>query len=351
MALSNQIALDKKIYVGIDVHKNSYSVCTVDEQLNVKSVRMPADPEALTKWLLKGYRNCEISSVYEAGFSGFALHRVLVKAGIRNIVVNPASIPIAANERVKTDKRDAKNMAFKLKIGDLKGIYVPSLEEELFRLLPRTRAQLVKESTRIGNQIKSKLFQFGYIKADDDREMSLKLLKEFETMELPGDLKYCIEMLAQSYRFTRSQIAKVTLQMRKQAKEKRSQIDAIYRSVPGIGPVSAVILQSELGDLSRFSNERKAFSFTGLTPGESSSGDKERKGHITKQGNTRVRHCLIEVSWRAIQKDMQLRKKYEELKKRCGGKRAIVGIARRLVGRIRACNRDLTEYHPQLKAA
>ena len=110
MALSNQIALDKKIYVGIDVHKNSYSVCTVDEQLNVKSVRMPADPEALAKWLLKGYRNFEISSVYEAGFSGFALHRVLVKAGIRNIVVNPASIPIPANERVKTDKRDAKNV-------------------------------------------------------------------------------------------------------------------------------------------------------------------------------------------------------------------------------------------------
>jgi transposase len=171
MLLSNQRNLDNTIFVGIDVHKNTYSVCVVRLGIEPKTVRMPANPGELILWLKRGHPNCKVFSVYEAGFAGFALHRKLVEKGIFNIVVNPASIPVAVNERVKTDKRDAKNMAIELSKGSLKGIHIPSSEDEEFRLLPRTRAQLVEESSRLGNQIKSKLFQFGYIKPDDDRCM------------------------------------------------------------------------------------------------------------------------------------------------------------------------------------
>jgi transposase len=163
---------------------------------------------------------------------------------------------------------------------------------------------LVEESSRLGNQIKSKLFQFGYIKPDDDRVMSPKLLREFGSLDQPVDIKFCIESLGRLYRFVRAEITKLTLRIRKIANEKKnSNIDAIFRFVPGVGPISAAVLSSELGDLSRFKNERQLFSYTGLTPSEFSSGDRERKGRITKQVNTRVRHCLVEVAWRAIQRD------------------------------------------------
>ncbi len=79
--------------------------------------------------------------------------------------------------------------------------------------------------------------------------------------------------------------------------------EKIYRSVPGVGVLSARILADELGDFSQFKNERQLFSYTGLTPSEHSSGDKIRKGHITRQGNQRVRRVLNQVAWRAIKKD------------------------------------------------
>ncbi len=92
----------------------------------------------------------------------------------------------------------------------------------------------------------------------------------------------------------------------------------------------------ELGDLSQFENERQLFSYTGLTPSEYSSGDTICKGHITHQGNTRVRHLLGQAAWRAIEKDRDLREFFERLYPRTGKKRAIVAVARKLIGRIRA---------------
>jgi transposase len=114
-------------------------------------------------------------------------------------------------------------------------------------------------------------------------------------------------------------------------------VEKIYRSVPGIGPISSRVLSNELGDLQRFSNERRLFSFTGLTPSEHSSGESVHKGHISRQGSSRIRKYLIEIAWRAIEKDPALKEIFERIAKTRGKKRAIVAIARKLIGRIRAC--------------
>jgi transposase len=108
--------------------------------------------------------------------------------------------------------------------------------------------------------------------------------------------------------------------------------------------VSARILSNELGDLSQFTNERQLFSYTGLTPAEYSSGENTRRGSITKQGNTQVRSILIEVAWRAIEEDSSLASFFERVKTRRGSKRAIVGVARKLIGRIRAAFHHQVPY-------
>ena len=94
--------------------------------------------------------------------------------------------------------------------------------------------------------------------------------------------------------------------------------------------------KNELGDLTQFANERQLFSYTGLTPSEFSSGDTVRKGHITRQGNKRVRYILNQAAWRALKKDRDLKEFFERLHPRTGKKRAIVAVARKLIGRIRA---------------
>lgn len=343
MCVSNVLESGKAVFVGIDVHKNSYSVCVILDGSPIKKARMPADPRGLVAWLRRNFSKWKICSAYEAGFAGFSLHRVLVAAGIDNRVVNAASIPIAANDRVKTDRRDATKIAWELSKGSISGIYVPTIKEELSRLLPRTREQLVIQRTRLGNQIKSKLLEFGLIDAGDDRHISFKLIEEYLAMDLPPELQFTIEILAELFKKVHSSIREIEAKMEKQASVK-PQIEAIYRSIPGVGAISSRILATEIGDMTRFANERALFSYTGLTPREYSSGEKERRGGITRQGNTRVRHCLVEVAWRAIQQDPQLRARYDKLKHRCGGKRAIVAIARRLIGHMRACLRDQTPY-------
>ena len=113
--------------------------------------------------------------------------------------------------------------------------------------------------------------------------------------------------------------------------------DAIYRSVPGIGPVWARTLANELGDLTYFTSEKKLFSYLGLTPTESSSGEKRIQGHISRQGKSILRMVLCEASWVAIKKDPALAKSFERIKFRRGAKRAIIAICRKLIGRIRHC--------------
>ncbi len=100
----------------------------------------------------------------------------------------------------------------------------------------------------------------------------------------------------------------------------------------------------ELGDLSQFENERQLFSYTGLTPSEFSSGETVRKGHITRQGNTPVRHVLNQAAIRAIKQDRDLKTFFERLAPRTGKKRAIVAVARKLIGRIRAAFKTHQPY-------
>jgi transposase len=126
----------ERIDVGIDVHKETYTVTCLCQRQIVKTATVPADPARLAESLPRWFPEARLFTAYEAGFSGFVLHRALTTAGITNIGVNPASVAVAANDKVKTDRRDSKKLARDLADGRLRGIYVPTEAEELARLLP-----------------------------------------------------------------------------------------------------------------------------------------------------------------------------------------------------------------------
>lgn len=333
----------KEVYAGMDVHKKTYSVTIICEGEIVKRDTMRADPKGIVHYLKKHFEGAKIHSVYEAGFCGFVLHRLLVAGGIDNIVVNPASIEVAANDKVKTDKRDSKKQAEQLSRGSLTGIYIPTEAEELARVLTRTREQIVEQRARVATQIKSKLHYFGLMAFDDARMISESYLKELEGKNLAEELSYGLGLLMAQWRFLTGQIKEVGKKLEAQAK-KDDAVEKVYRSVPGIGPVSSRVLSNELGNLTRFTNERRLFSFTGLTPSEHSSGDNIHKGHISRQGSSRIRKYLIEIAWRVIEKDPALKEVFERVAMTRGKKRAIVAIARKLIGRIRACFHQGSTY-------
>jgi transposase len=335
-----------KVYVGIDVHKRTYSVTGLKNGEERKSATMSANPKALISFLENNYSNLEINTVYEAGFSGFHLHRQLESAKIKNIIVNPASIETASNQRVKTDKKDSQKLAEHLCQKRLKGIRIPTLKEESSRLLSRTRSQLIAQRVRTGNQIKSKLFLFGLIDFNNETVMSKKYLENIKKLELSNELeelKITIDCLSDVWFYLSEKIRNIDLQLKKQA-QINPNMDLIYQSVPGIGPLSSRILATELGDMSQFKNERALFSFVGLTPTEHSSGESIRQGHISRQGSARLRNILTECAWKNISKDPAMAEVFNRIALRRGKKRAIIAVARRLIGKIRACFKNNTHY-------
>jgi len=331
------------VYVGVEVHKETYTVTGVCHKQIVKTVTVQAEPAGLAASLPRWFPEATLYSVYEAGFSAFVLHRVLTKASIRNIVVNPASIAVAANDKVKTDRRDSKKLAIDLADGRLRGIYVPTEAEELARLLPRTRAQIVEHRATLARQIKAKLHQFGLIAPSSRRMISNRYLREIATWSLPPELSVSLTLLAEQWRFATRQLIEMRRLLREQA-QAQQEIEKVYRSVPGIGAVAARPLATELGAMTRFANERALFSYTGLTPSEYSSGASVRRGPISRQGSSRVRHVLVEIAWRAMPRDAVLKEIFDRIAATRGKKRAIVAIARRLTGRLRACFRQGTTY-------
>lgn len=337
----------EQVSIGIDVHKKHYTVSCMVKGEVVQKATMPADPSKLVKFIKDRFEGAEVRSCYEAGFSGFGLHRILISEGINNIVVNAGSIEIASRDRVKTDRRDSVKMAQQLAAGRLKGIRIPSIEEESKRLLHRTREQLIRKRTAMVNQIKMRFYQFGIsVPASINRKGIDQVVS---ANNFNNELQKSLQVLLNLWDAVNLEIKGIEVQQAEQAKT--DILDETYRSIPGYGFQTARIISNELGNMSQFPNERTLFSFIGLTPTERSSGDTQRKGHISRQGSARLRCVLVEAAWNAVRYDKYWSSVYKRQSIRLGGKRTIVAIARRLIGLARALakNKDLYQQ-PEVKA-
>ncbi|MBS0650075.1 MAG: IS110 family transposase [Verrucomicrobia bacterium] len=149
-------------------------------------------------------------------------------------------------------------------------------------------------------------------------------------------IRYALNHLVNMWQELTTRIKEINIEIGKQAAEDHA-IERVYRSAPGIGPIGARVLANEVEDMSYFQNERQIFSYTGLTPSEHSSGGHVRKGHISRQGKTIIRKILVLAAWKAIQIDPHLKAVHARIPIKAGGKKAIVAIARRLIGHIRLC--------------
>lgn len=243
----------KIIFVGIDVHKKTYSVTCISEGIVVKKASLKGTSEELIKFLKNHFQGAIINSAYEAGFSGFYLHRCLIKEGINSQVIHAASIEVSARDRVKTDKRDSLKIATQLASGRLQGIHVPSEEREAFRSVTRMREALMEDKKRIGNRLKSLLHTQGLITADDERKVSKKWIKEVLNYKVHSELEYSIRSYAEQWLSLNKKIKEIDAHLETQAQADII-LDTIYRSSPGIGKINARELCNELEDMSQFSN-------------------------------------------------------------------------------------------------
>lgn len=341
--------LGVRLFVGIDLHRISWHVTVRTGNGEVFSGSIPGRWESLVL-LLERYRGAVIDVVYEAGYFGFWLHDHLEEYGAHCTVTPPSLIPQEYGNRVKTDSRDSRKLAQLLAKGMLKRVWVPSAQERSHRQVIRRRRQLIGDRVRTQNRIKALLRFHGIELAEPRGRWSKHYVENLRRLHWQDRyLQATFGQMLETYEFFCTGIEQQTTLVKELSENElyRERV-RILRTMPRMGVLSAMEILLELQDVSRFRDAKQLAAYVGLTPSQYSSAQKVRMGRITAIGKNSVRSTLVEVAWQLIGKDGALRQRYDQLKVRCGAKRAIVAIARILLLRIRRMLLDGTTYRPVL---
>ena len=277
--------------LGIDVHQDFYVVVMQEGGTNPKPPQR-FGKEVFVHWAAKlKSRACAIYAVYEACGFGFSLQRKLTALGIECYVVCPQKLD-ERNKRVKTDGLDAKALCLRLdrfvrgNREALALVRVPTPEEEQQRALHRQREQLVKTRKVLEAQGRSLLVNHGI-----EPVTSWWKRGNFARLQVPSWMKELLGNTQPILLALQEKINALTVQLQNAAPAKQPR---------GLGKMSSVIIDREIGDWHRFNNRRQVGSYTGLCPGEYSSGNTRLQSCVTKHGNPRLRAALVELAWRLV---------------------------------------------------
>jgi len=327
------------IFIGLDVHKTSWKA-TFSTAHTVQNTVLFSKPfvNNLSNYVNRLFPKATYLCAYEAGFSGFWAQEQLESKGIKTLVVHAADIPTTHKEReFKNDKRDSRKISLTLRSGELQSIYIPSKVHQKLRSMVRQRYSIAKCERRVKCQIRSHLNFYGIETPSgiEDRYWSNKYISWLcQLSEQEQD--QTLELLIDRLKLLRKLELKALKQLRALSKSGPYKwLMEILLSVPGIGLKTACLLLSEIMDMNRFKRFDELVSYVGLIPRTNSSGEKEKIGKMTKRGNSRIKAALIESSWIAIRRDPYLLMKYEQLRKRMKGQKAIAKIAVILLRKIR----------------
>jgi len=240
----------------------------------------------------------DVEFCYEAGVCGFSLKRKIEALGCKCAVIAPSLTPKKPGVRIKTDRRDACKLAAMFEAGLLTEVYPPTPQQEAARDLTRCRQAALENAKRLRHQLTKFLTRHGYVYALGNpwtiKHFNWMRNLEFEQPLLRDvfdsyftELQHCIQRL-DSLNKQVEQLAQ---------SQPYREIVGLLRCFHGIDTLTAITVITEIFQFGRFATPRKLMSYLGLTPSESSSGEKQNKGPITKAGNKRTRSLLIETAW------------------------------------------------------
>jgi transposase len=290
------------LFVGLDVHKESIAVAhaaagSAEPPVFVGSIgTRQADIDKLIRRLRA--KRSTLVFAYEAGPSGYGLHRYLTAKGCDCNVVAPSLIPKRPGDKVKTDRRDAVEIARHLRSGDLTAVYVPRIEDEAIRDLCRARdaARLTLKAAK--QRLKSFLLRHGlhYVGRADWNDAHKRYLAKVVCPTAAQQIVFQEYLHAVDEQVDRlDRLEKELLEIA--PTWRLFPVVQALQALRGVQTIVAITVVAELGDLTRFDNPRQLAAFVGLIPSEHSTGDKRRQGGITKTGNGRARRALTEAAW------------------------------------------------------
>lgn len=288
-------------YVGLDVHKDTIAVAVAEagkrEEVRDfgKIANTPAALKTLAVKLKRG--GGDLRFCYEAGPCGYGIQRQLTATGHECVVVAPSLIPRKPGDRIKTDRRDAINLAKLHRAGELTPVWVPDEAHEAIRDLVRARQAAVRVLRQSRQQLSSFLLRHGHHYNRPAWTLMHRRWMAGLTFEHPvhhivfEDCIAAVEAATERRDRLEGHIAAAL------ADWSLAPVVRALQALRGMALVCAATLVAELGDITRFDNPRQLMAYLGLVPSEHSSGSTRRQGGITKAGNGMARRMLIEAAW------------------------------------------------------
>jgi len=287
-------------FVGLDVHAESTAIGVAESGRTTPRFvgTVGRKFSELSKALAKLGDPSRLLTVYEAGPCGYALARELKHAGYHCEVVAPSKIPRRPGERVKTDRRDALTLAGLARAGELTFVVIPDERDEAMRDLSRARIDAVRAGLKVRQQLKALLLRHGrrYTGKTSWTAAHERYLAEVSFAHRAQDIAFVESRQAVSEAHARVERLSEALTQELENWRMRPLVQALM-TLRGVDRLVATTLVTELGELRRFAHPRELMGYLGLVPSEHTSGEKRRRGAITKTGNCHARRMLIEAAW------------------------------------------------------
>jgi transposase len=332
-------------FVGIDLHKKTITLCVVNQERKILARKTFSCQEAekiVSFFTELGF----FQAVVEATASYEWLWQLLEPLAQRLVLAHPKKLRVIAESTRKSDKLDAKVLAEFLALDMIPEAYRPTPRQRQHRILVRQRFFLRRRTTALKNKVRHVL---GNYNADRPDLFSAEGLASVAQVPLSAADRLVLKQLLASWQHHEKQRAALDKVLRAFAKKgpaAEQEARAVLGSIPDVGPVTVDVVVSELGDIRRFRSEKRVMAYAGLAPGQRESAGHSRELGITKEGSRLLRWALVEAAWRLVRHSRRWGTIFENLKKRRGKKKAIVAVARRLLGVMVALLRTGQRYRP-----
>jgi transposase len=314
-------------YIGIDLHRNNFTCCVRlgNGRNYLSDWKMEDLPRFVKKLRPKDNIAVEVTGNTRLFYDAVAPHVARV------VAVDPNQFKVISHSVKKTDPNDARNLALYLDKDLLPEVRMKDRTRAQLASLTQTRDTLVKLRTSLKNKVNNILSAHG-INLEKEALSSEKKLQEILAMRFDPMVRIELEVIVEEIRSLNERIAK----LEKTIADEGSKLEGHKNltSIKGIGPLSGSILLSVIGDINDFGDEGKLAAYFGIVPRVSNSNETERSGRITKRGSKLGRTALVQCALIAQRYSPYLKRYYEHVKARRGTGKAIIALARKLLGII-----------------
>jgi transposase len=332
-------------FIGVDLHKRIITVCVMNEKLSVvtRKTLYSIRPEEIVEFFRQ---HAPFKVVVEATASYLWFAELLEPLAEKIVLANPKKLRVIAESTKKTDRLDAQTLAEFLARDMIPESYMPTLRQRQHRSLVRHRQYIRGRMTSVRCKIRRILGDYNVDRKD---LFSIQCGKAYlKQVSLSDADRFVIRQLWTEYEQHQARLLAMTKKIKMfaaKAPTREAEARQIIKTAPGVGFVTAEVILSELGDVSRFRNAKTVCAYAGLVPVVRQSGGKKSHDlHITKEGSGLLRWALVESAWRLVNSSPKWTVVFMRLRKRSGNKRAIVAIARKLLCVLYAMLKTSTPY-------